>query len=455
MYVNLPFFLRRKEFKNNEKTLALGNQLNSSTIKVQTSGKKSGRSHSATILVLDEAEFIDNIEEIQKASQFTLSATNGKAIVLSTPNIQGSQFYRMVQGAKKGTNGFVLVEGHQKSIPWRDEKWFNAQCEALNQDKKAIKTEILMEQVLPFETFFSEDKLQSIKQLEPIDLICGTVKQYYKKNKTNNYLISVDCQEEGSHNNAICVQNLDKKRIEATLKTKANVYETLLDLAEYYKNEKTGDLAKIIIERNRGFYLIKKFEENGLSHLLLPNIRYNKRKDIFELDINKDGVPNKLGLVTTEKTRNRGLSLLSRFIYKSKELPKDLIEECKEFVIKKGKPVGLNEDDLILACSFALLTDDTFANLTKGNDKTSKSQKKILKDYYSNSSFINLEEQIKAKRKLKKQIKDITYKNKIAAFMNNGLNLHKVQSLYEMEILEQTINKRKGGKLSKAFSALL
>jgi len=39
--------------------------------------------------------------------------------------------------------------------------------------------------------------------------------------------------------------------------------------------------------------------------------------------------------------------------------------------------------------------------------------------------------------------------------MNNGLNLHKVQSLYEMEILEQTINKRKGGKLSKAFSALL
>jgi len=64
MYVNLPFFLRRKEFKNNEKTLALGNQLNSSTIKVQTSGKKSGRSHSATILVLDEAEFIDNIEEI-------------------------------------------------------------------------------------------------------------------------------------------------------------------------------------------------------------------------------------------------------------------------------------------------------------------------------------------------------------------------------------------------------
>jgi len=147
----------------------------------------------------------------------------------------------------------------------------------------------------------------------------------------------------------------------------------LLDLAEYYKNEKTGDLAKIIIERNRGFYLIKKFEENGLAHLLLPNIRYNKRKDIFELDINKEGVPNKLGLVTTEKTRNRGLSLLSRFIYKSKELPKDLIEECKEFVIKKGKPVGLNEDDLILACSFALLTDDTFANLTKGNDKTSKS----------------------------------------------------------------------------------
>jgi len=62
-----------------------------------------------------------------------------------------------------------------------------------------------MEWILPYETYFDEDKLKSIKQLESIDLICGTVKQYYKKIKTNNYLISVDCQEEGSHKNAICV----------------------------------------------------------------------------------------------------------------------------------------------------------------------------------------------------------------------------------------------------------
>ena len=90
MYINLPFYLRRKDYKNNEKTLALGNATNYSQIKVQTSGRKSGRSHSATFLILDEAEFIDNIQDIWKAAQFTLSATNGKAIVLSTPNMYDS-----------------------------------------------------------------------------------------------------------------------------------------------------------------------------------------------------------------------------------------------------------------------------------------------------------------------------------------------------------------------------
>jgi hypothetical protein len=38
-----------------------------------------------------------------------------------------------------------------------------------------------------------------------------------------------------------------------------NVYDTLIALAKEY------GAAKIMIERNRGFYLIKKFEENNLG----------------------------------------------------------------------------------------------------------------------------------------------------------------------------------------------
>ena len=455
MYYNLPFFLRRKERKNNEKSLALGSNTNSSEIKVQTSGKKSGRSHAATYLILDEADYIDNIEDIQRAAQFTLAATNGKAIVLSTPNMFGSWFYKMVQGAREGKNNFVLIEGHWRSIPQRDDKQYQLQCESLNQDKNSIKTELNMEWILPYELYFNEDKLKSIKSLKEKDFICGMVKQYYDKNKTDNYLITVDCQEEGTHKNAICVYNLNKKRIEATLKTRANVYEILLDLVNYYKNEKTKELAKILIERNRGFYLIKKFEENGLSHLLLPNIRYNRKKDIFEFDLDKDGKPNKLGLVTTETTRQRGLSLLSRLIHKSKELPEDLIEEAKNFVIKKGKPVGLKDDDLILAVSFALLTEYTFNNIIKGKDNKSKMYKKILKEYYNTVNFMGVEEKLRQQKyKLKKKLKDIKTKNS-KFLLAHELNLNKAQSLIELEMLEKIANKKHKSKIGKAFSILI
>lgn len=90
MYDNLPFFLRRNEYKRNEKELVLGAKLNSSKIIAQTTGRSSGRSHAATWLICDEADYINGIEEIYKAALFTIAATKGKIIVLSTPNLHGS-----------------------------------------------------------------------------------------------------------------------------------------------------------------------------------------------------------------------------------------------------------------------------------------------------------------------------------------------------------------------------
>jgi len=90
MLDSLPFFLRRTEMKRNEKQLALGNRRNSSKIIAQTSGKQSGRSQSATWLICDEADYIEGIESIYKAALFTISATKGKMIILSTPNLYGS-----------------------------------------------------------------------------------------------------------------------------------------------------------------------------------------------------------------------------------------------------------------------------------------------------------------------------------------------------------------------------
>jgi len=129
-----------------------------------------------------------------------------------------------------------------------------------------------------------------------------------------------------------------------------NVYDTLLVLSKEYNN------AKIMIERNRGFYLIKKFEENEASHLLLPNIRWVAKTDKYEFDLDNDGNPNKLGFVTIKNTRNKLLMHLSEFVYKSQQLPKPLLDEAETFVIKRGKAQGIDHDDIIMATGIALLT---------------------------------------------------------------------------------------------------
>jgi hypothetical protein len=90
MYNQLPFFLRRVIYKNNEKELSLGSDRNASKIIVQTTGKSSGRSHAATWILFDEADYIQGINDIYRAASFAVAATKGKFIVLSTPNLYDS-----------------------------------------------------------------------------------------------------------------------------------------------------------------------------------------------------------------------------------------------------------------------------------------------------------------------------------------------------------------------------
>lgn len=129
-----------------------------------------------------------------------------------------------------------------------------------------------------------------------------------------------------------------------------NLFDTLLALSKEYNH------AKIMIERNRGFYLIKKFEEGNLNHLLLPNIKYIAKTDKYEFDVDADGKPVKLGFVTLKNTRSKLLMHLSEYIHKATHLPKTMLHEASTFVIKRGKPQGLENDDLLITMGIALLT---------------------------------------------------------------------------------------------------
>ncbi len=88
MFENLPSWLKIPAEENNKLTLRLNN---GSQVKAVSAAGDAGRSEAVSLLIIDEAAFIDGVEEIWASAQQTL-ATGGGAIVLSTPYGTGNWF---------------------------------------------------------------------------------------------------------------------------------------------------------------------------------------------------------------------------------------------------------------------------------------------------------------------------------------------------------------------------
>ena len=129
MYENLPSWLKLGFEENNKLALRLKN---GSQIKAVSAASDAGRSEAISLLIIDEAAFIEEnrIEEIWASSQQTLS-TGGRAIILSTPNGTGNFFHKMWVRGEEGTNGFTPIRLPWTVHPERNEAWRTQQEDEL------------------------------------------------------------------------------------------------------------------------------------------------------------------------------------------------------------------------------------------------------------------------------------------------------------------------------------
>ena len=132
MHDNLPSWLKGKTLEDNKLSLRFKN---GSQIKAISSKGDAGRSEALSLLVLDEAAFIDRIDEIWTAAQQTL-ATGGGAIMLSTPNGTGNLFHKTWCDAEAGGR-FNPIKLHWTVHPERDEAWRVMQTELLGEKSAA------------------------------------------------------------------------------------------------------------------------------------------------------------------------------------------------------------------------------------------------------------------------------------------------------------------------------
>lgn len=128
MYNNLPSWLKLKTVEENKLSVRF---TNGSQIKAVSSSGDAGRSEALSLLVIDEAAFVQNVEPIWISAQQTL-ATGGQAIILSTPNGTGNFFHQTWVDAE--TN--PLSRFHPIKLKWdvhpeHDQAWRDKQEELL------------------------------------------------------------------------------------------------------------------------------------------------------------------------------------------------------------------------------------------------------------------------------------------------------------------------------------
>lgn len=123
MYDHLPKYLKLKSKEYNKLTLKL---INGSRIKAASSTSSAARSEAVSLLIIDEAAFIDNIEATFASAQQTL-ATGGQSLILSTPNGVGNWFHQTWERAETRENGFVPVKLPWYVHPERDQTWRDQQ----------------------------------------------------------------------------------------------------------------------------------------------------------------------------------------------------------------------------------------------------------------------------------------------------------------------------------------
>jgi len=127
MHEFLPSWLKVGSDEDNRLSLRFKN---GSQIKAVSSAPDAARSEALSLLVIDEAAFIDKVTEIWTSAQQTL-ATGGSAILLSTPNGTGNLFHKIWTEAERGEGQFNPIRLHWTLHPERDQEWRDTQDELL------------------------------------------------------------------------------------------------------------------------------------------------------------------------------------------------------------------------------------------------------------------------------------------------------------------------------------
>ena len=366
MYDNLPSWLQIGFTENNKLALRLKN---GSQVKAVSAASDAGRSEAISLLIIDEAAFIEEnrIEEIWGSSQQTLS-TGGKAIVLSTPNGTGNFFHRMWNKAEEGTNGFTPIRLPWTVHPERNEEWRTKQDDELGPRMAAQECDC--DFTTSGNVVFESEIMNFIEKTnicEPIERrgLEGGLHIWEYPDYTRKYMITADVARGDSLDySAFHIIDIEESKQIGEFKGQIGTKEfghMLVAMATEYNN------ALLVVENaNIGWNTIQVVIDKGYN-----NLYYSPKGDAatnadaflargYDITDTTKMVP---GFTMSMKTRPLTIGKLDAYLREKSILiqGKRTLEEMRTFIWKNGRAeaqTGYN-DDLVMSLATACYVRDT------------------------------------------------------------------------------------------------
>ena len=367
MHDNLPVWLKGKALEDNKLSLRFKN---GSQIKAISSKGDAGRSEALSLLIFDEAAFIDRIDDIWTAAQQTL-ATGGDSIMLSTPNGTGNLFHKTWVDAAAGGQ-FHPIKLHWSLHPERDESWRELQTELLGEKMAAQECDcdfITSGHTIvdgPILQWYEQTYIEEPKERRGFD---GNYWLWDYPNYSKNYTVIADvARGDGGDYSAFHVIETESMTQVAEYKGKIGTTEygnMLVAVATEWNN------ALLVIENaNIGWAVIQIAIDKGYE-----NLYYSYKQDGYvDEDVHlrkgydlKDKSKMVPGFSTTSRTRPLIISKIETYFREKSPIVKSkrLIDELYVFIWNGQRAEaqrGYN-DDLVMAFGIGLWIRDTALRL--------------------------------------------------------------------------------------------
>lgn len=382
MYESAPEFLKLTTVAFNNRTKF--ELSNGSRIQGVPTSKDAGRGQALSLLIVDEAAIVENMDELWTGLAPTLSS-GGRCIALSTPYGVGTWFHKTYVEAESNLNSFKPSKIMWTEHPDYTKEWFNNMTK--NMSKRQIAQEFLCNFNTSGETVLEPECIEELKKFksDPSDrkYIDHNLHVWKMAEDGASYILSADVSR-GDGKDFSVFHVFDSKTMEQVAE-----YQGKIDLDSFAHlifetGLAYGGCMAVVENNNIGYSVVTK-----LIDMKYPNVYYSSKTgyDTENFSSYTNTVP---GFSTSMKTRPLIIAKFDEYA-RNKAITirsSRLLNELDTFLWVNGRPEAQKNynDDLIMAAAIACWVRDTAIINTERNTEYTKA---LLGAMYSSRTVFN------------------------------------------------------------------